>query len=319
VGTQGGAESVRPRGVCADLQPKWHCHRHFILTADGFRRSLIFFVLHPKMNARHLTFASLLLLGIPCSDAQNPPTAATPDPVQAAIRQFNEHRASKPNEVTVVLDPVGVPPAAIPKDPHSGTVVTPPDTRSAPDTAPPRSEPDPDQPATPPLQPAGPAPAPRQGLAVRVEKLQAGTGTIDPAQVKLLAPFPAKPLSPAPAGWSLQSSTTAPPFTRVVELTPGNTITLTVHPHVLVPAADGATVFNVSEPGFDATLGYHQTATVGAILAHSVRLLEDDSKDLGTAIDQLQQILVSLPKPPPAPEPVAEPAPALKPAPARKR
>ena len=264
------------------------------------------------MNAPHLALSSMLLLGIPCADAQNAPPAAT-DPVQAAIRQFNEHRAAKPNEVTVVLDPVGKPPIAVSKN-------APPEADAAAPVTP-REAQDPDQPAPAPTQAqtAEPAPSPRPGLTVRVEKLQVGTGAIDPAQVKLLAPFPAKPLSPAPNGWSLQSSPTAPPFTREVEMSPGNKITLTVHPHLLVPAADGAAVFNVSEPGFDATLGYRQTATVGAILAHSIRQLEDDSKDLGTAIDQLQQILVSLPKPPPSAEPVSEPAPALKPAPARKR
>jgi hypothetical protein len=153
---------------------------------------------------------------------------------------------------------------------------------------------------------------------VRVEKLQTGTGNIDPSQVKLLAPFPAKPLAQAPAGWRLEASENAPPITREVELSPGNKITLTVRPHLLVPDVNGTSVFNVPEPGFDASLGYRQNATVGAILAHSVRQLEDDSKELGAAIDQLQQLLVSLPKPEPQPEPQPEPKPELKPKPKPK-
>jgi hypothetical protein len=55
-------------------------------------------------------------------------------------------------------------------------------------------------------------------------------------------------------------------------------------------------VFTIAEPGFDRSLGYRQTDTVGAILANSIRQLEQDSKQLSTAIDNLQQLLVSLPK-----------------------
>ena len=91
-----------------------------------------------------------------------------------------------------------------------------------------------------------------------------------------------------------------------MEISPGNKITLTVRPHLLVPVADGAASFSVSEPGFEAPLGYSQTATVSAILADSIRQLDEDSKQLGTAIDQLQQILVSLPAPEPEPDPKSE-------------
>jgi len=58
----------------------------------------------------------------------------------------------------------------------------------------------------------------------------------------------------------------------------------------------------VNEPGYTADLGYRQNTTVGAILATSIRQLEDDSRQLGTAIDQLQQLLVSLPQQEPPPQ-----------------
>jgi hypothetical protein len=153
---------------------------------------------------------------------------------------------------------------------------------------------------------------------VRVEILQAGTGTIDPSQVKLRFPFPAKPLSQPPAGWSLKSSPTAPPFTREIELSPGRKITLSIRPDLLVPDADGANVFSMPEPGFDASLGYRQNATIGTILSSSIRQLDQDSIELGSAIDKLQQILVSLPKPEPKAEPVPEPQPPPKPGPKTK-
>jgi len=256
------------------------------------------------MNARHCAFAAIILLGIPGADAQNATPDAPTDPIQTAIRKFNENRAHPPNEVTVVLDPVGIPPAPVAKE------VQPEPARAKPS--------DPAVPATGPTAVTPPSPP---GLAVRVEKLQVGTGSIDPAQVKLLAPFPAKPLTPPPPGWSLQSSPTAPPYTREVELSPGSKITLTVHPHILVPDTDGGDVFEVPEPGFEAALGYRQNATLGAILAHSLRQLDDDARKLGTTIDQLQQILVSLPKSPSVAEPMpnADPAEARKPTTPRKR
>jgi hypothetical protein len=105
-----------------------------------------------------------------------------------------------------------------------------------------------------------------------------------------------------PQGWRIEKSGDAPAFKREVEIAPGSKIELSVQPHVLVPEVDGATAFSVGEPGYDAGLGYQQNATVGAILSSSIGQLEDDSIRLGTAIDQLQQLLVSLPRPEPAPE-----------------
>ena len=134
------------------------------------------------------------------------------------------------------------------------------------------------------------------GLAVRVEKLQSGEQAIDPSQVRVLAPFPAKLLAQTPAGWRIETAESAPHFTREVELAPGKHISLTVRPHVLVPDADGSMVFSISEPGYSAPLGYHQNSTVGAILSTSIRQLDRDAGELGKAIEQLQQLLVSLPK-----------------------
>ncbi|NQX02428.1 hypothetical protein HQ447_17355 [bacterium] len=169
--------------------------------------------------------------------------------------------------------------------------------------------------ASPPPEEAPKTPEP--GLVVRVEKLHTGQGAIDPAGVKLTAPFPAKPLAPAPPGWRFDVSDSAPPFTREVELAPGSKITLSIRPHLLVPDSDGTSVFAIAEPGYQNPLGYQQNSTVGAILSSSIRQLEEDSKNLGTAIDSLQQLLISLPKP----EPAAAPAPTeiSRPLPIRKR
>lgn len=248
-----------------------------------------------------LSIATITVLGCLFTSAQNVTEGPTPDPVLDAIQKFRDRDQEKPNEVSVVLDPVGEAPATLEeqskpvlvtgKPPEETTVATPPEPTPA-DTVATEAEP----------------PKPENGLAVRVEKLHTGNGAIDPAQVKLLAPFPAKPLAQPPAGWRLDASDSAPPFTREVEIAPGSKITLTIRPHLLIPDANGADVFTISEPGYENTLGYQQTATVGAILSNSIRQLEEDSRQLGDAIDSLQQLLVSLPKPEPRPQPEPKPA-----------
>ena len=124
-----------------------------------------------------------------------------------------------------------------------------------------------------------------------------GFGSIAQECVRLLAPFPAKALDEAPQGWLLKPSDTAPAFQRQVELTPGKSITLTIRPHVLVPDADNARILAVQEPGFEASLGYAQSDTISAVLSDSIRKLNEDSRQIGNAIDELQQLIVSLPKP----------------------
>lgn len=242
------------------------------------------------MNARP-AIAAITLFGSLFAGGQNVTQEPRPDPVLDAIQEFKQRDKEKPNEVSVVLDAVGKPPA--PVDAAAPAPVEPPPPVLV--TGKPPEE----------IDPAVES-APRDGLAVRVEKLHTGNGTIDPSRVKLLAPFPAKPLAQPPAGWRLDASDSAPPFTREVELAPGSKITLTIRPHLLVPEADGANVFAIPEPGYDSPLGYQQTATVGAILSNSIRRLDEDSKQLGAVIDSLQQLVISLPKPEPQPE--AKPA-----------
>lgn len=257
------------------------------------------------MKAR-LTIAAITAAGSLLAGAQNVTADPQADPVLEAIQAFK----NRANEVTVVLDSVGEPPAPV----ADGTVVS-----QAPKAPVRVNAPPPEPPATAGDEPgaaAAPAgeeaPKTQPGLAVRIEKLQTVKGAVDPATIKLLAPFPAKPLAAAPAGWHLEASGSAPPFTRKVELAPGSEVTLSVRPHLLVPDADGAEVFSIAEPGYEASLGYQQTATVGAVLSNAIQQLENDSKLLGTAIDSLQQLLISLPKPQPQPEAAPAPAPARK-------
>lgn len=246
-------------------------------------------------------------------DVTQPPA---PDPVADAIRRFHEARGkeAKPNEVVVDFTSSGTAtpakePAAKPAPP-----APPADNKPEKTTPPPAAETEPHTPTpAPAADPAPPVPAPKEGLSVKVERLQTGTGTIDPAAVKLLAPFPAKPLGAIPPGWKLDPEAKAPAFTRSVELAPKSAITLTIKPHVLVPESNATSAFSVNEPGFDPAQGYRQIHTVGAVLSRSLNQLDEDAKQLGSAIEQLQQLVSSLPKPAPKPAPKAE----AKPAPAK--
>jgi len=250
------------------------------------------------MNPR-LAITALTIFGSPFAAAQNVSEDPAPDPVLAAIQDFSQRDQETPTDsAPASIDPVapvfvtGKPPA----DAAESPAPVPQDAVAA--------------------TPEEQAPEPESGLTVRIEKLHGGQGAVDPSKVKLLAPFPAKPLAPAPAGWRLDASDSAPPFTREVELSPGSKVTLSIRPHVLIPDSDGASVFTIAEPGYESSLGYQQTSTVGAILSNSIRQLDEESKQLGSAIENLQQLLVSLPKPEPAPEAVE---PAAKPPTSRKK
>lgn len=157
-----------------------------------------------------------------------------------------------------------------------------------------------------------PAPAPEpEGVTVTVEPGSGGASAVDAAAVKLLAPFPAKPLAAPPAGWRLEHPKEVPAFVREVPLSNGTKISLSIRPHLLVPDADGASVIAVKEPGYEPALRYAQTGTMSAVISSSLERLDQDSRKMSEAIDRLGQLLSSLPSPeaPPesAPSPVKKP------------
>lgn len=169
------------------------------------------------------------------------------------------------------------------------------------------------EPAPPEEEPAPPEP---EGVTIRVEPGRDGSAKVDAASVKLLAPFPAKPLFEAPAGWRLEHPEDVPAFVEQVPLANGTSISLSIRPHVLVPDADGENVVAVNEPGYDPALRYAQTGTMSAVLTASVERMEEDSRRMSEALDRLGQLLGSLPAAPEAP-PKAIPAP--EPSPVKKQ
>lgn len=257
------------------------------------------------MKFSHLLIAISIAVPFASAESEKPPEDAP------LLIRPPKGDMRKSNEVTVVLDPPSAP-VPLPPSRTQAPLLENPDALSPADAdkppGPPAPEPTPPE-AEPPAHTAPPAAKPNQGVTVRVEKLQTTGGSIDPAKVKLLAPFPAKPLSSVPSGWKLDPNSSAPPFNREVEIAPGSKISLSIRPHVLVPETNGSSTFTVTEPGYQSELGYGQKDTVGAVLATSVRQLDNDSRQMGIAIDNLQQLLISLPSPAPVepPPPVAKP------------
>ncbi|MBG7607781.1 MAG: hypothetical protein IZT59_07125 [Verrucomicrobia bacterium] len=251
------------------------------------------------------------------------------DEVQKAIDEFNRLKnegKEKANEVTVVLPPP-LPDKSAEESVEPKPEVAPEEepvlvTGKAPEEAAPDPEetgdtlllklPAIDIPGAKPSEPSEPSePTPlieakEPGLEVLVESIRKGTGKLDPEKIKLRASFPAKPLANPPAGWIMEKSKDAPTLLREVEIQPGTVISLDIKPHVLIPNADGASIFAVTEPGFDPLSGYRQEQTVSAILAKSVVQLDEDAKQLGTALSELNRILSSLPNPEPKAVPVKE-------------
>lgn len=158
-------------------------------------------------------------------------------------------------------------------------------------------------------EPAPPEPEP-EGVSIQVEPGRDGDAKVDAAAVKLLAPFPAKPLFQAPAGWRLEHPEDVPAFVEKVPLANGTVISLSIRPHVLVPDADGENVVAVQEPGYDPALRYAQTGTMSAVLSATAERMEEDSRRMGEALERLGQLLGSLPAAPEAPP--AKPSPVKK-------
>lgn len=130
--------------------------------------------------------------------------------------------------------------------------------------------------------------------------------TVDDEAIDIVAPFPAKRLAPPPPGWKIVHPDDTPVRTETVTLANGQTVSLAIRPHVLIPEADGAEVFALSEPGFDSALGYDQTQTVGSILAESIHQLDEQDARLTAAANRLSELLDSLP---PTDEPTDTPEP----------
>lgn len=137
-----------------------------------------------------------------------------------------------------------------------------------------------------------------EGIQIQVEKSTTMSGALNkPGAVKVYSPWPAKPISPAPAGWKFAPAPAGvTPFKTTVKLSSGNTVDLSVTPFVLVPISDGFNAIRIAEPGYDPAQQYAQKETVGTMLQNSTTEIENNEKQAAAAIMQLQQLLSSLPQ-----------------------
>jgi len=137
-----------------------------------------------------------------------------------------------------------------------------------------------------------------EGIQIQVEKAQPKSGAkIISGQVKILSPWPAKPISAAPEGWEFAPAPAGlVPYRKNVKLDSGNEVVVTITPFVLEPLSDGLNAIRIAEPGYDPAQKYNQKDTVGTMLKNSTMELEQNEKQAASAIRRLQLLLSSLPK-----------------------
>jgi hypothetical protein len=138
-----------------------------------------------------------------------------------------------------------------------------------------------------------------EGIQIQVEKVSGRSGdSSEMGEVKISSPWPAKPLDEPPLGWRyIPAPEGIDAYRTTVKLGESSSVNLAITPYVLVPVSDGRNVIRISEPGYQPELSYLQNQTVGAILQHSTEKIEQQEKLTGAAIQRLQQLLSSLPKP----------------------
>lgn len=138
-----------------------------------------------------------------------------------------------------------------------------------------------------------------EGIQIQVEKSngKAGGGAGN-GEVKITSPWPAKPLDVPPLGWKyIPAPAGIEPYRTTVKLGDSDSVNLAITPYVLVPASDGRNVIRISEPGYQPSQNNLQQSTIGSILQQSTEEIERNERQTGAAIQRLQQLLSSLPKP----------------------
>jgi hypothetical protein len=93
-----------------------------------------------------------------------------------------------------------------------------------------------------------------------------------------------------PPGWKVVPLEETKINSGPIEIHAGLSSVISVSPYKLVPDPKLAT-FAFKEPGFDPTLGIHQTNTVGAILSNYIREEQKLDEKLGSVIDQIRTVL----------------------------
>jgi hypothetical protein len=93
-----------------------------------------------------------------------------------------------------------------------------------------------------------------------------------------------------PPGWKVVPLEGIKIDSDPIEIRAGLSSVISLSPYKLVPDPKLAP-FSFKEPGFDPTLGIHQTHTVGAILSNYIREEQKLDEKLGSVIDQIRTVL----------------------------
>jgi hypothetical protein len=93
-----------------------------------------------------------------------------------------------------------------------------------------------------------------------------------------------------PPGWKVVPLEQIKINSDPIEIRTGLSSVISLSPYKLVPDPKLAP-FAFKEPGFDPTLGIHQTNTVGAILSNYIREEQKLDEKLGSVIDQIRTVL----------------------------
>ena len=93
-----------------------------------------------------------------------------------------------------------------------------------------------------------------------------------------------------PPGWKVIPLEETKINSDPIELRDGLSSVISLSAYKLVPDPKVAP-FAFKEPGFDPTLGIHQTNTVGAILSNYIREEQKIDEKLGSVIDQIRTVL----------------------------
>jgi hypothetical protein len=108
--------------------------------------------------------------------------------------------------------------------------------------------------------------------------------------VLLIERISPKVVGVVPSGWKVVPLEGAKIDSDPIEIRAGLSSVISLSPYKLVPDPKLAP-FAFKEPGFDPTLGIHQTNTVGAILSNYIREEQKLDEKLGSVIDQIRTVL----------------------------
>lgn len=136
----------------------------------------------------------------------------------------------------------------------------------------------------------------KDGVVVRIEIPKQIRTADNSKKFKILSPWAPKPLQAAPIGWRYIAANPNQSYKTSVNLKSGKKLSLKITPYLLVPERSPLVV-QVLEPGYSPAEGYRQQNSVTATLETSNQLLLKASNSLVDSISNLEELLLTLPKP----------------------